>query len=239
MPFSSAASARPSGATRRPRRLATRRPRRAGARRRARARRRPPRRGRRGHLRRRQPGRRGQPQRRAHGRAAGRAAGRGPGYTVNRLCASSLQAVAPPRSRSAAGEADVVVAGGVESMTRAPMVLPKSPRPWAAAGRRGRHHARLAPGQPALQGDRRRQGDHQPRRDRRGGRDPGRHQPRGLRRLGSALQQLTAAARERLALDFVPVETGKGEVPRTRCRARTPAPRRWPSSSPPSRPTAS
>jgi acetyl-CoA acetyltransferase family protein len=56
-----------------------------------------------------------------------------PGYTVNRLCASSLQAVASAAQQIRTGEADVVVAGGVESMTRAPMVLPKSPRPWAAA----------------------------------------------------------------------------------------------------------
>jgi acetyl-CoA acetyltransferase family protein len=57
-----------------------------------------------------------------------------PGYTVNRLCASSLQAIASAAQQIRTGEADVVVAGGVESMTRAPMVLPKSPRPWAAAG---------------------------------------------------------------------------------------------------------
>src|SRR6266540_5512230 len=56
-----------------------------------------------------------------------------PGYTVNRLCASSLQAVASAAQQIRTGEADVVVAGGVESMTRAPMVLPKNPRPWAAA----------------------------------------------------------------------------------------------------------
>jgi acetyl-CoA acetyltransferase family protein len=56
-----------------------------------------------------------------------------PGYTVNRLCASSLQAVASAAQQVRSGEADVVVAGGVESMTRAPMVLPKSGRPWAAA----------------------------------------------------------------------------------------------------------
>jgi len=56
-----------------------------------------------------------------------------PGYTVNRLCASSLQAVASAAHQIHSGEADLVVAGGVESMTRAPMVLPKSARPWAAA----------------------------------------------------------------------------------------------------------
>jgi 3-oxoadipyl-CoA thiolase len=56
-----------------------------------------------------------------------------PGYTVNRLCASSLQAVASAVHQIKLGEADVVVAGGVESMTRAPMVMGKAPRPWGAA----------------------------------------------------------------------------------------------------------
>ncbi len=56
-----------------------------------------------------------------------------PGYTVNRLCASGLQAVVSAAQQIRVGEADVVVAGGVESMTRAPMVVPKPDRPWAAA----------------------------------------------------------------------------------------------------------
>jgi acetyl-CoA acetyltransferase family protein len=56
-----------------------------------------------------------------------------PGYTVNRLCASSLQAVVSAAHQIRAGEADVVVAGGVESMTRAPMVVPKSERAFAGA----------------------------------------------------------------------------------------------------------
>jgi acetyl-CoA acetyltransferase family protein len=57
-----------------------------------------------------------------------------PGYTVNRLCASGLQAIVSAAQQIRAGEADVVVAGGVESMTRAPMVLPKPARPWSASG---------------------------------------------------------------------------------------------------------
>jgi acetyl-CoA acetyltransferase family protein len=56
-----------------------------------------------------------------------------PGYTVNRLCASSLQAVVSAAHQIRAGEADVVVVGGVESMTRAPMVVPKSERAFAGA----------------------------------------------------------------------------------------------------------
>jgi acetyl-CoA acetyltransferase family protein len=55
-----------------------------------------------------------------------------PGYTVNRLCASSLQAVASAAQQIRTGEADVVVAGGVESMTRAPVVMAKPERGWGA-----------------------------------------------------------------------------------------------------------
>ena len=48
-----------------------------------------------------------------------------PATTVNRLCGSSLDAVMVASRQIALGEADVVVAGGVESMSRAPWVLPK------------------------------------------------------------------------------------------------------------------
>jgi 3-oxoadipyl-CoA thiolase len=49
-----------------------------------------------------------------------------PGATINRLCGSSLQAINSAAQAIAAGEGDVMIAGGVESMTRAPYVLPKS-----------------------------------------------------------------------------------------------------------------
>ena len=49
-----------------------------------------------------------------------------PGVTVNRLCGSSLQAINSAAQAIAFGEGDVMIAGGVESMTRAPYVLPKS-----------------------------------------------------------------------------------------------------------------
>jgi len=49
-----------------------------------------------------------------------------PGATVNRLCGSGLEAVIDGVRAIAAGEADLVVAGGVESMTRAPLVMPKA-----------------------------------------------------------------------------------------------------------------
>jgi len=57
-----------------------------------------------------------------------------PGHTVNRLCASGLTALATARQMIATGDADVVVAGGVESMTRAPWVSEKPSRAWAKPG---------------------------------------------------------------------------------------------------------
>ena len=48
-----------------------------------------------------------------------------PGYTVNRLCASSMEAVASAARAIESGEADLVIAGGVESMSRAPFVMGK------------------------------------------------------------------------------------------------------------------
>ncbi|MGK5630351.1 thiolase family protein [Streptomyces sp. URMC 123] len=51
-----------------------------------------------------------------------------PGSTVNRLCGSGMEAVVQAARAIAVGEASVVVAGGVESMTRAPWVMPKPER---------------------------------------------------------------------------------------------------------------
>jgi acetyl-CoA acetyltransferase family protein len=53
-----------------------------------------------------------------------------PGATVNRLCASGGEAVLQAARAVRAGDAEVVIAGGVESMTRAPFVLPKSDVPY-------------------------------------------------------------------------------------------------------------
>jgi 3-oxoadipyl-CoA thiolase len=53
-----------------------------------------------------------------------------PGQTVNRLCGSGLQAVASAAQAVRAGEGELFVAGGVESMTRAPYVTLKSGKPW-------------------------------------------------------------------------------------------------------------
>ncbi|MEW1780317.1 thiolase family protein, partial [Streptomyces sp. NPDC086777] len=55
-----------------------------------------------------------------------------PGATVNRLCASGLEAVIQAARAIAVGDASIAVAGGVESMTRAPYVLPKNDRPFPA-----------------------------------------------------------------------------------------------------------
>ena len=60
-----------------------------------------------------------------------------PGSTVNRLCGSGLEAVNGGGSAIAVGDATIVVAGGVESMTRAPYVLPKSDRPFPAGNADG------------------------------------------------------------------------------------------------------
>lgn len=57
-----------------------------------------------------------------------------PGFTVNRLCASGLTAIASGAHAIRGGEAEVVVAGGVESMTRAPWVMAKPGTPWAKPG---------------------------------------------------------------------------------------------------------
>jgi acetyl-CoA acetyltransferase len=48
------------------------------------------------------------------------------GSTVNRLCGSGLDAVGTAARAIRAGEADLVIAGGVESMSRAPFVMPKA-----------------------------------------------------------------------------------------------------------------
>jgi len=55
-----------------------------------------------------------------------------PGATVNRLCGSSLEAVIQASRAIETGDAAVMVAGGVESMTRAPYVVPKAARAFAA-----------------------------------------------------------------------------------------------------------
>ncbi|MFF7686840.1 thiolase family protein [Streptomyces syringium] len=59
-----------------------------------------------------------------------------PGATVNRLCASGLEAVVQAYRAIALGDASVVVAGGVESMSRAPWVMPKPERAFPVGDQR-------------------------------------------------------------------------------------------------------
>jgi acetyl-CoA acyltransferase len=57
-----------------------------------------------------------------------------PGVTVNRLCGSAVEAVIQGSRAIETGDASLVLAGGVESMSRAPFVVEKSPKPWPASG---------------------------------------------------------------------------------------------------------
>jgi 3-oxoadipyl-CoA thiolase len=57
-----------------------------------------------------------------------------PAYTVNRLCASGMTAITQAALSVRAGDADLIVAGGVESMTRAPWVQAKPEKAWAKPG---------------------------------------------------------------------------------------------------------
>ncbi len=57
-----------------------------------------------------------------------------PGITVNRLCASGMSAITMAAHAIRAGDADLIIAGGVESMTRAPWVQAKPEKAWARPG---------------------------------------------------------------------------------------------------------
>jgi 3-oxoadipyl-CoA thiolase len=56
-----------------------------------------------------------------------------PGTTINRLCGSGMDAVGMAARAIKAGEADLIIAGGVESMTRAPFVMPKADAAFSRA----------------------------------------------------------------------------------------------------------
>src|SRR5271154_3256851 len=57
------------------------------------------------------------------------------GTTVNRLCGSSLDAIASASRAIKTGELDIVIAGGVESMSRAPFVMAKADSPFSRAAK--------------------------------------------------------------------------------------------------------
>jgi acetyl-CoA acyltransferase len=67
-----------------------------------------------------------------------------PGVTLNRLCASGMDAVGFAARGIKAGDYAMAIAGGVESMTRAPFVMPKPGAAWSRAERGSRHDHRLA-----------------------------------------------------------------------------------------------
>ena len=56
-----------------------------------------------------------------------------PGTTMNRLCGSGMDAVITAARAIKAGEADLIIAGGVESMSRAPFVMPKAESAYSRA----------------------------------------------------------------------------------------------------------
>ena len=56
-----------------------------------------------------------------------------PGTTVNRLCGSGMDAVGMAARAIRSGDCDMMIAGGVESMTRAPFVMPKAESAWSRA----------------------------------------------------------------------------------------------------------
>ena len=83
----------------------------------------------------RESGGRRQSERGADGRPAGRTPQEVPGTTVNRLCGSSLDAIAIGARAIRCGEAALVLAGGVEGMSRAPFVMGKAESPFSRSAR--------------------------------------------------------------------------------------------------------
>ena len=76
------------------------------------------------------PSRRRQPERGPHGQFVGRASTRSPAETINRLCASGLAAAIHGARMLHLDDAQVMVAGGVEHMTRGPWVMSKASKPF-------------------------------------------------------------------------------------------------------------
>ncbi len=67
-----------------------------------------------------------------------------PGMTVNRLCGSGMEAIAVAARAIATGEIEFALAGGVESMSRAPFVMAKSEHRLRPPPADVRHHAGMA-----------------------------------------------------------------------------------------------
>ena len=141
--------------------------------------------------------------------------------TVNRLCGSGMDAIATAARAIRLGEAGLV-AGGVESMSRAPFVVPKPPARSHRPGRDGRHDARLAAREPAHGGAR----PHRP-----AGADGGeprgraRHHARGAGRV-RARQPREGGRRAdagRFAAEIVAVDVARPQGDRDGRRRRGPA----------------
>ncbi len=131
-----------------------------------------------------------------------------PGVTVNRLCASGLNAVGAAAQAIRAGEIDFAIAGGVESMTRAPFVMGKASEAFSRSDRDLRHHHRLALRQSADEAAIRRRPD---------AGDRPRTSPRNTRsrartRTRSRCARSSAPAR-RMAAGFFEAEIAPVEVP--------------------------
>ena len=90
-----------------------------------------------------------------------------PGSTVNRLCGSGLDALGTAARAIRSGEADLMIAGGVESMSRAPFVMPKAESAFSRSNRGRGHDDRLALRQQADEGALRRRLDARDGRERR------------------------------------------------------------------------
>ena len=131
-----------------------------------------------------------------------------PGATVNRLCGSSLDAIAIAARAIKSGETALMIAGGVESMTRAPFV--HGARPIGVLARREDrgHDDRLALRQPADEGEVRHRFDARDRGERR-------HRIRDRARRPGRVRAAQPAARRRR-------RSPPGGSPRKSCPSRSP-----------------
>ena len=136
-----------------------------------------------------------------------------PGITVNRLCASGMSAITMAAQAIRAGDADLIIAGGVESMTRAPWVQAKPEKAWAQARRRVRHVDRLAVPEPEARWPATRRRSRCPRPPKRSPASTASPATRPTRSRCESQQRAAAAiAAGRFEAEIVGVPTHRGEV---------------------------
>ena len=128
-----------------------------------------------------------------------------PGTTINRLCGSGLDAVGMAARQIKTGEAELIIAGGVEIMSRAPFVMPKADDGLLAQRRDLRHHHRLALRQPGDEEAVRRRFHAGDRRERRRGIPGLARRPGRLRAPQPAARRRGAQDDGRLAQEIAPV----------------------------------